>query len=78
MVPFPYAVDDHQTTNAAYLADGGAAWVVQQKELTAEKLAKMLGDLNREQCLNMAVKARTLGLPKATENVANICIEVAL
>ncbi|NOT66041.1 MAG: undecaprenyldiphospho-muramoylpentapeptide beta-N-acetylglucosaminyltransferase [Methylotenera sp.] len=78
MVPFPYAVDDHQTTNAAYLADGGAAWVVQQKDLTAEKLAKMLGDLNREQCLSMAVKARTLGLPKATENVANICVEVAL
>lgn len=78
MVPFPYAVDDHQTTNAAYLADGGAAWVVQQKDLTAEKLAKMLGDLNREQCLSMAVKARALGLPKATESVANICVEVAL
>lgn len=78
MVPFPYAVDDHQTTNAAYLAEGGAAWVVQQKELTVEKLAKMLGELTREQCLSMAVKARALGQPKATENVANICVEVAL
>ena len=78
MVPFPYAVDDHQTTNAAYLVEGGAAWLVQQKELSAEKLAKILGELNREQCLNMAVKARALGKPEATVNVAKVCIEVAL
>ena len=42
LVPFPFAVDDHQTTNARYLADAGAALLVQQRDLTAEKLADML------------------------------------
>ncbi len=78
MVPFPFAVDDHQTTNAAYLAEHGAAMLVQQKELSAEKLADILQTLNREKCLDMAKKARDLGKPEATENVAAICIEVAL
>lgn len=78
MVPFPHAVDDHQTTNAAYLVAQGAAFVVQQQALSVEKLANILSELSREKCLAMAVKARALGLPKATENVANICIEVAL
>lgn len=77
MVPFPFAVDDHQTTNAAYLAEAGAAIVVQQKELSVEKLAKILGDLDREQCLKMAKFARVLGKPKATADVAAICLEVA-
>jgi UDP-N-acetylglucosamine--N-acetylmuramyl-(pentapeptide) pyrophosphoryl-undecaprenol N-acetylglucosamine transferase len=78
MVPFPFAVDDHQTTNAAYLAEHGAAMLVQQKELSAEKLAGILQTLNREKCLVMAKKARALGKPEATDNVAAICIEVAL
>ena len=77
MVPFPFAVDDHQTTNAAYLAEGGAAIVIQQKELSADKMAQILNDLNREKCLDMAIKARALGRPEATESVATICIEVA-
>lgn len=78
MVPFPFAVDDHQTTNAAYLADAGAAVLIQQKELSVEKLAEILSELNREQCLAMAKKARALGKPEATANVAAICKEVAL
>jgi len=78
MVPFPFAVDDHQTTNAAYLAEQGAAMLVQQKELSVEKLADILQKLNRETCLDMAKKARALGKPEATENVAAICVEVAL
>lgn len=77
MVPFPFAVDDHQTTNAAYLAVQGAALVLQQKELSVEKLVKILSELNREKCLDMAIKARALGKPEATESVAKICIEVA-
>lgn len=77
MVPFPYAVDDHQTTNAAYLAEAGAALLVQQKELSVEKLAAILSGLNREQCLAMAKKARALGKPEATANVAAVCREVA-
>lgn len=77
MVPFPFAVDDHQTTNAAYLAEAGAAMVLQQKELSVEKLTKILGELNREQCLKMAKYARVLGKPEATADVAAICLEVA-
>lgn len=78
MVPFPHAVDDHQTTNAAYLQSGGAAWVIQQSELTVAKLVKILAELNRDNCLEMAKKARVLGKPEATANVAKICMEVAL
>jgi UDP-N-acetylglucosamine--N-acetylmuramyl-(pentapeptide) pyrophosphoryl-undecaprenol N-acetylglucosamine transferase len=78
MVPFPFAVDDHQTTNAAYLADAGAAVLMQQKELSVDKLAEILSELNREQCLAMAKQARALGKPEATADVAAICKEVAL
>lgn len=78
MVPFPHAVDDHQTTNAAYLQNGGAAWVIQQSELTAAKIVKILAELDRDNCLAMAKKARVLGKPEATANVAKICMEVAL
>lgn len=78
MVPFPFAVDDHQTTNAAYLAEAGAALVVQQKELSVEKLAEILRELSREKCLDMAKRARVLGKPEATADVAAICMEVAL
>jgi len=77
MVPFPFAVDDHQTTNAAYLAEAGAAVLVQQKELSVEKLAEILSELSREQCLDMARKARALGKPEATADVAAVCKELA-
>lgn len=78
MVPFPFAVDDHQTTNAVYLAQAGAAVLVQQKELSAGKLAEILSELSRAQCLDMAKQARALGKPEATADVAAICREVAL
>lgn len=78
MVPFPFAVDDHQTTNAVYLAEAGAAMMVQQKELSVDKLAEILRGLTREQCLKMAEQARALGKPEATANVATICREAAL
>jgi UDP-N-acetylglucosamine--N-acetylmuramyl-(pentapeptide) pyrophosphoryl-undecaprenol N-acetylglucosamine transferase len=42
LVPYPHAVDDHQTRNAAYLADAGAALVVQERDLTSEKLCELL------------------------------------
>jgi UDP-N-acetylglucosamine--N-acetylmuramyl-(pentapeptide) pyrophosphoryl-undecaprenol N-acetylglucosamine transferase len=78
MVPLPFAVDDHQTTNAAYLVEGEAGLIVQQKDLNVERLVTVLNELNREKCLAMAIKARVLGKPEATEHVANICMEVAL
>jgi UDP-N-acetylglucosamine--N-acetylmuramyl-(pentapeptide) pyrophosphoryl-undecaprenol N-acetylglucosamine transferase len=77
LVPFPYAVDDHQTTNARYLADAGAALLVQQRELTAEHLAATLRGLTRERLLAMAEKARALGKPDATRAVAEACMELA-
>jgi UDP-N-acetylglucosamine--N-acetylmuramyl-(pentapeptide) pyrophosphoryl-undecaprenol N-acetylglucosamine transferase len=77
LVPFPFAVDDHQTTNAAYLAENDAAFLVQQKELTKEKLVGILMSLTRSSCLKMAESARALGKPDATFDVARVCMEVA-
>ncbi len=75
LVPFPYAVDDHQSTNAAFLCDAGAAWCMQQKDLTAEKLAAHLAVLTREQLAEMSKKAQALAKPEATRTVADICEE---
>jgi UDP-N-acetylglucosamine--N-acetylmuramyl-(pentapeptide) pyrophosphoryl-undecaprenol N-acetylglucosamine transferase len=77
LVPFPFAVDDHQTTNARYLADAGAAILLQQRDLTPERLADVLRALTREQLLAMAEKARALGKPDATRAVAEACMELA-
>jgi len=77
LVPFPFAVDDHQTTNARYLADPGAAILVQQRSLTPEKLAEVLRGLARHELLAMAEKARALGRPDAARAVAEACIELA-
>ncbi|MEW9582328.1 undecaprenyldiphospho-muramoylpentapeptide beta-N-acetylglucosaminyltransferase [Paraburkholderia sp. DGU8] len=76
-VPFPYAVDDHQTTNAAFLADNGAALVVQQRDLSAEKLADWLRSQTRDSLAQMAERSRSLAKPDATEQVAQICASVA-
>ncbi|HVE07064.1 MAG TPA: undecaprenyldiphospho-muramoylpentapeptide beta-N-acetylglucosaminyltransferase [Paraburkholderia sp.] len=76
-VPFPYAVDDHQTTNAAFLADQGAALLVQQRDLSAEKLAGWLRSQTRESLAQMAERSRSLAKPDATEQVAQICATVA-
>ncbi|GAB3261975.1 UDP-N-acetylglucosamine--N-acetylmuramyl-(pentapeptide) pyrophosphoryl-undecaprenol N-acetylglucosamine transferase [Chitinimonas naiadis] len=78
LVPFPHAVDDHQTGNATYLAEVGAAILIQQRELTAEWLAQRLQELNRNRLLAMADAARTRALPNATKVVADIVEEVAL
>jgi UDP-N-acetylglucosamine--N-acetylmuramyl-(pentapeptide) pyrophosphoryl-undecaprenol N-acetylglucosamine transferase len=77
LVPFPFAVDDHQTTNARYLADAGAAILIQQRDLTAEELAETLRGLTRDRLLDMAEKARALGKPEATRAVAEACMELA-
>jgi UDP-N-acetylglucosamine--N-acetylmuramyl-(pentapeptide) pyrophosphoryl-undecaprenol N-acetylglucosamine transferase len=77
LVPFPFAVDDHQTTNAAYLADPGAALLVQQRELTPERLAEILLGLDRGRLEAMAEKARALAKPEATAAVADICEALA-
>jgi len=77
LVPFPAAVDDHQTGNARFLADAGAAWLMPQGELTAERLAERLTGLTRAVLQKMAEKARALARPEATRWVADRCVECA-
>lgn len=77
LVPYPHAVDDHQTGNARFLASHGAAVLLPQQELTAEKLARLLTDLTREHLLGMAVAARNQAKPEATRIVAEACIELS-
>ena len=76
LVPFPYAVDDHQTSNARFLSSAGAAILLPQDQLTPEHLAEMR-NLSRSQLTQMAEKARALARPEATAEVARICQEVA-
>jgi len=77
LVPFPHAVDDHQTYNARYLSDAGAAKLIQQTEFNVQKATEILSSLTREDCLAMAIKGRALAKPEATSSVAKICMEVA-
>lgn len=77
LIPFPHAVDDHQTANARFLADQGAALLLPQPELTPRALADLLLDLTRERVLEMARKARALGKPDAATAVADICMAAA-
>ena len=82
LVPYPHAVDDHQTKNAQYLVENHAATVVQQHALDAVRLAEMINSyLLPEQggakLLEMAEAARALGKPEATATVAAYCLEVA-
>ena len=77
LVPFPHAVDDHQTANAKFLSDRGAAILIQQRDLTAEGLAGLIVSLDRPKLLEMARKARSLGKPDAASVVARRCMELA-
>ncbi len=73
LVPFPHAVDDHQTGNARYLADQGAAILLPQPALQAAALADLLISLDRGRLLGMAQAARALARPDAAEVVAARC-----
>ncbi len=79
LVPYPHAVDDHQTRNAQVLAAAGAAIVMQESELDIQLLAQRLESLlgNRQGLLAMAEAARTLAKPDAAKVIAQACIEVA-
>ncbi len=77
LVPFPGAVDDHQSANARYLAERGAAILLPQAEMNPEKLAGILAALDRARLLEMARQARVLGKPGATRLVADLCEELA-
>ena len=77
LVPYPYAVDDHQTSNARYLSDANAAILVQQSELTPGVLLDLLTELDATRISTMANAANHLALPQATTMVADQCMEAA-
>ena len=77
LVPYPHSMDDHQTINARFLADRGAALLVPQRELSAQRLAEVLSGFTRERLLAMAQSARAAGRPGATQAVAQACMELA-
>jgi UDP-N-acetylglucosamine--N-acetylmuramyl-(pentapeptide) pyrophosphoryl-undecaprenol N-acetylglucosamine transferase len=77
LVPFPHAVDDHQTANAKFLSGRGAAILIQQRDLSPPRLAELIGSLDRAKLLDMARKARALGKPDAARIVAQRCMEIA-
>ena len=76
LVPFPHAVDDHQTSNARFLSNAGAAILLPQDQLTPARLGE-IRNLSRQQLAQMAEKARALARPEATATVAAICQEAA-
>ncbi len=76
-VPFPSAVDDHQTRNANFLVERGGGWLVPQQELTAESLASLLQNTTREMLLERAVAAQSMQKLHATEAVVAACEELA-
>ena len=73
-VPFPFAVDDHQTANAKHLSDQGAAYLQQQRDLTSPWLAQWLMGQTREGLLRVAVQARTQSRPMAAGVIAQQCM----
>lgn len=78
LVPYPHAVDDHQTANARFLESAGATLIIPQSEFTAQRLADVLsGPFNsRSQLLGMAEKARQIAQLDAADQVANSCLEL--
>ncbi len=77
LVPYPHAVDDHQTANGEALVRVGAATMIKDDELTSDVLLRVLKGLlgNREKLEGMALAANTLAKPDAAQRVASICLE---
>jgi UDP-N-acetylglucosamine--N-acetylmuramyl-(pentapeptide) pyrophosphoryl-undecaprenol N-acetylglucosamine transferase len=78
LVPFPHAVDDHQTANARYLASRGAALLVPETEFTPARITEALRSFvqDRPSLVRMAHSARACAFPVATETVAGVCLEL--
>ena len=79
LIPYPQATGDHQTTNARWMADGGAAVVIPDRELTPQRLraaiAELLGDEDRLR--SMSIAARRLAKPDAAERIAHEILRAA-
>jgi UDP-N-acetylglucosamine--N-acetylmuramyl-(pentapeptide) pyrophosphoryl-undecaprenol N-acetylglucosamine transferase len=76
-VPFPSAVDDHQTTNARFLVDAGGGWLVQQRELTPQALADLIRNTSRDELLRRALAAHRLARTTATADLVAACEALA-
>lgn len=76
-IPFPYAVDDHQTRNAEYLVEAGAALLMQESQSDARMLANVLSPLagDRARLADMAERGRAVAVPDSADRVAEICRE---
>jgi UDP-N-acetylglucosamine--N-acetylmuramyl-(pentapeptide) pyrophosphoryl-undecaprenol N-acetylglucosamine transferase len=73
LVPFPFAVDDHQTTNARFLSDQGAALLVQQNDLTPEALSVMLQKSELLTLLSIGLKAKSMQKIQAVQAIVLAC-----
>ncbi len=76
-VPFPFAVDDHQTTNARFLTDAGGGWLVQQRDLSPEKLAQMLQKTELVELISKGLEAKKMQKLDATRLIVAACEELA-
>ena len=78
LIPYPYAADDHQRTNALYYGDGGAAKMVMENELSGERLAGEIRDLlgNPELMNRMSDNMRSMGKPGATDYIIDACLSM--
>ncbi|TFY99731.1 undecaprenyldiphospho-muramoylpentapeptide beta-N-acetylglucosaminyltransferase [Ramlibacter rhizophilus] len=72
-VPFPHAVDDHQTSNARFIVDAGGGWLMQQRELTPEWLASLLARVNRAELIQKAQAAKAVEKTGATAAIVAAC-----
>lgn len=75
-VPYPHAVDDHQSANARFLSQDMAAWLIQQKELSPDTLSQWLLARNRQELSDVAQRARAHARPQAAQRIADICEEL--
>lgn len=78
LIPYPYAVDDHQSANARYLSEQNLAILIQESEMTETSLLQAIEELSKssEYLNELTVKIRKMGKPKATQMVAEKCLEV--
>ena len=77
LIPFPHAIDDHQTANAKFLSDADAAILLPQQNLNPQDLALMIQNFNRADLKGMALRAHALSKPHATQRVAEVCANCA-
>ena len=77
LIPFPFAIDDHQTANAQFLSNADAAVLLPQQYLNPQDLALMIQNLNRTDLKEMALRAHALAKPHATQRVAEVCADCA-